>query len=257
MSVMRLYREAWKQDESETSRQRQRDVVVSVFAPSAVLCAMVDTLWMYLGEGDTHLRPVAFFVLLGGVLSYGIFVHACRMLMEKEAALDKDKKYQPVRSVTMLAFAAWLFPMGLFFTIAEALDDLLMRNGHLELDPFTGGVGIGGFSIPWGDALLAFSAFCMLAEEFSLVDLYGDVKRKFGEAKREVKTIVSLTDDAKNELDEIVGIRNDTKKLQRETREYSTSIRKMHVEMRRERNPFPVFLKRCAWLGASYCCCTF
>lgn len=30
---------------------------------------------------------------------------------------------------------------------------------------------------------------------------------------------------------------------------YSTSIRKMHIEMRRERNPFLVFLKWCSVVG--------
>ena len=255
-AVMQLYREAWRQDERETSRQRQRDVVVSILAPSAALWAMAHTFWMYWKEGDPHLHLVGFLILLGGVLSFRIFAYACRILIKKEAELEKDEKSQPVRNVTMLAFATWLFPMGLFFTIAEMYDDLWMPIGPLEFDCCTRKIGRSEFSSPWGDALLAFSAFCMLAEEFSLVDLYDDVKRKFGEAKEkfgeaeeEVKAIVSLGDDAKEKLNEIVDIRNDTKTLQRETRRYSTSIREMFIEMRRARNPFFVFLKWCSVVG--------
>ena len=263
MSVKRLYREAWRQDERETPRQRQRDVVVSIVAPSAALWAMAHTFWMYWKAEDPRLHLVGFLVLLGGVLSYRIFVHACRILMakEKDVALDKDEKNQPIRNVTMLAFATWLFPMGLFFTIAELYDDLWTQIGPLEMD----GSGRRGFSSPWGDAFLAFSAFCMLAEEFSLVDLYDDVKRKFGEAKKEFQTILSLSDDARSELNKIIDLRDETEeeskqmeKLHKQTKEYSTKVqdmyvktKKMHTEMRvkKARNRFLVFLKWCSVIG--------
>lgn len=243
MSVMRLYREAWRQEDGETLRQRRRDVVVSILTPLAVLCAMAHTFWMYWEKGDMRLRPVVFFILLGGVLSYRIFVHACRILMEKKAALKEDEKNQPLRSVTMLAFATWLFPMGLFFTIAETYDHLLWPIGPLELEPLTGGIRGGEFSSPWGDALLAFSAFCLLAEEYSLVNLYGNVKKEF-------ETILSLSSGAKKELNKIVALRDDTAKLQKQTREFSTQIREMHIEMRKKRSPFLVFLKRCSVVGS-------
>ena len=81
MSVRRLYSEAWRQDERETPRQRQRDVVVSILAPLAVLYAMVHTFWMYWIGEDTRLHLVMFFILLGGVLSFRIFMYACHILM--------------------------------------------------------------------------------------------------------------------------------------------------------------------------------
>lgn len=88
MSVIRLYREVWKQEEEdETLGQRRRDVVVSVLAPSAVLCAMADMFLMYWREDDTSLRAVVSVVLLGGVLSFLIFVRSCRILIVKEATL--------------------------------------------------------------------------------------------------------------------------------------------------------------------------
>lgn len=265
MWVIQLYREAWKKDEHKTPRQRQRDVVVSILAPLAVLYAMVHTFWMYWKEGDTRLHPIVFFILLGGVLSYRIFVHACRILINKEIAHEEDEKNQPVRNVTMLAFAAWLFPMGLFFTIAEMYDDLWMPIGPLELDQRTGRIRSGEFSSPWGDALLAFSAFCMLVEEFSLVHLYDDVKQKFGEAKREFQTILSLSDNARNELDKIINLRDDTEEeskqveeLHKKTKECSTKIEDMYVKTRKmytdmkvkkARNRFLVVLKWCSVAG--------
>ena len=262
MSVMQIYREAWKKEDHETSRQRRRDVVVSIATPSVALSAMIDTFWMYWREGDTRLFPVVFFILLGAVLSFRIFVHACHILTEKKETEKKevepkeDEKNQSLRSVTMLAFATWLFPMGLAFTLAETYDELYMHIGPLELDPSTGRIGSGEFSSPWGDALLAFSAFCMLAEEFSLFKLYDGVRRKVGEAKMELETILSLSDDAKNELNKIVDLHNDTEEnlkkveeLHKRTKVYSTEIQKMHTKMRKERNLALVILKWCSVVG--------
>lgn len=288
MSVMQIYREAWKKDEYETRRQRRRDVAVSIAAPSVALWAMAHTLWMYLRLPlDPLLDLVVFLILLGAILSFGIFAYACRILTEKEDEFkfaarvltrfkdesEEDEKNQPPRNVAMLAFAAWLFPMGLAFTLAEMYDGLWMRIGPLESDGSRG-----EFSSPWGDALLAFSAFCMLAEEFGLISLYDDVKQKLGDAKKEFKRMLSLRDDAEREVDNIVGLYRGAKReradlrrdavretaglrykatrelvqieeLHKKTKGYFTEIKKMRAKMRKGRSLALVTLKWCGVVG--------
>ena len=124
--------------------------------------------------------------------------------------------------------------MGLSFTIAEMWDGLLMRIGSLELNPFTDRVGGDEFNSPWGDALLAFSAFCMLAEEFRLVNLYGYVK---GKLKEDFEAISLLIDRARDKLDELEELQNKSR--------YFTIDR----EKGGETYPFLVFLKWCSVVG--------
>lgn len=163
----------------------------------------------------------------------------------------------------MLAFAMWLFPMGLAFTFAELYDELGRRIGPLE----SGSSGRSRFNSPWGDALLAFSAFCMLAEEFSLFDLYNKMKRELGSARETVQEIFRLRKSARKELSKIVGLSRDMKKtvndlhldtkeeiyqieeLREQTKRYSTEIKKMRDKMKKERNLVLVTLKWCGVIG--------
>lgn len=166
-SVMRLCREAWK-------GQSWLDFWVSIVAPLAVLGATAHTLYIY--RNDEQSKLAVSLILMVVMVSLGLFVYV-RSFSSEKSTRKGDKDNQPSRNTTMLAFATGLFTMGLAFTIAEMCDHLWMRIG-----PSSSG-SRPEFDSPWGDVLLAFSAFCMLAEEFSLLNLYDKVKRTLDEAK--------------------------------------------------------------------------
>ena len=243
-SVMQFYRNAWRLEEHETPGQRLLDVLVSIAAPSVALWATVDACGMYWNVKDPYRFLAVLLILMGAMLSLVIFVFACRILTRPRSSamlafattlrLRRRVSGQgsvppvPPRSSAMLAFAAWLFPMGLAFTVAETYDDVL------------GAIGPNGseFDSPWGDVLLAFSAFCMLVEEFSLFNLYDDVEKKIGAARKQYFQVRRNHIVAEEKARKVSILYDQTKR-------YFEDVESMRRKLRKERRPIRVFLKQC------------
>ena len=259
--VIQLYREAWKK---KPKRQRMLDIGVSIAAPLALLWATVHTLRMYWKNQEPDW--IVFLILAVVMVSFGLFAYVCRFLLEstapeenkkdpavasvtthgsrillteKESAPEENKENQPSRNVTMLGFATWLFLMGLALTLAEMYDHLRPHIGPLNPD-----LSRSEFDSPWGDALLAFSAFCMLAEEFSLLNLYDYVQRKLDEAQ-------NMSDDMEIKVNEIKTFRFQTEELYKQTKYYSTETEGMHTAMKNRINPVLITLKWCLAAGVA------
>lgn len=251
MSVSKLYRNAWRLESHETQGQRLLDVWISIAAPSVALWATVNACLMYWNEED-RLLAVSL-ILLGAMLSLVIFVFACHILMRPprnlaaNAANAESAENQPRKSV-MLAFAAWLFHMGLAFTLAETYDHFWGPIG-----PLKNLAGVRGeFDSPWGDVLLAFSAFCMLVEEFSLFNLYGAVEKDLGAARKQYLEARRSSKAAEENAEKIYILygdaEKDRKKINRicdQTKRYFEDVESMRRKMRKEQRPIRVFLKQC------------
>ena len=246
LSVIQLYRRAWKKDgEKRTTRQRMLDIGVSFAVPLAVLWATVHTLRMYWNQEPDW---AVLLILAGVMVPFWIFVRVCRFLL---AEPEENKKNQPSRNITMLAFAAWSFCMGFVFTLAEIYDHLCTHIG-----PLNSNLSRSEFNSPWGDTLLAFSAFCMLLEEFSLLDLYDHVKRQifgvlnmYDQVKLKVDEARNLSDDVKMTMDEISSFHSEAEKLYKQTEHYSAEVKDMHATMM---NPVHATLKWSIVVGATF-----
>lgn len=294
MSVMQLYRNAWRLEKHETPGQRLRDVLVSIVAPSVALWATVDACRMYWNTKDPYRFLAVLLILLGATLSLLIFVLACRVLtrprssamlafattlrlrrrvsgqgsalpplrQHADAAADPHRRVSgqgsvPPRNSAMLAFATWLFPMGLAFTLAETYDVFWGPIGPLKEVvgcPVTPGIDSVRckFNSPWGDVLLAFSAFCMLVEEFSLLNLYDDVEKKLSAARKQYSQAQRRHGVAEEDARKIHSLcgdaEKDRKKINRifdQTKRYFEDVESMRRKLRKERRPIRVFLKQC------------
>ena len=106
-----------------------------------------------------------------------LFVLACHTL----------KKY--AKDAPLLAFSVLLFSSGAVFTFHELFVGLgIVLRPRNAINP------------PWGDFLLAFSAFCVMVEEFSLLRVYDVMNHELNELKKDAtekyKDLNKLTESA-------------------------------------------------------------
>lgn len=205
-SVKAIYRSAWSMTPGEEKVIHVfLDAAVSVIAPVAIVWAAIDTRISYYDR-----FPVSLNVMLLVVPPIA-FVLACYVL----------KKYG--KDTPILAFAALLFSSGAVFTFNELVDHTRERtipcvnkcetwpdcisnppdNCERDDDPSSSESGRESRNPPWGDFLLAFSAFCVMIEEFSLFGIYRVLARQ-------VYEVSNLKESATDSHDKLIKLTKDT-----------------------------------------------
>lgn len=206
-AVWAVYRSAWTRKGKEGIEEKKQVYVVisasvSLVAPFALVFAVL------LDASGSAYSLLNSFRLLFLLVPSIFFVVSCHTLM-------KYKKDAP-----LLAFSVFMFTSGVVFTVNEIFNPTDPENS------------------PWGDFFLAFSAFCVMIEEFSLLSIY---EVAIEDATEHYKALIKLTTNAQKEYDDLANLHNNTKTLktdaQRELRDL-TSLRenaeKLYANMKQQ-----------------------
>ena len=256
--VKAIYKSAWTRDPSdEKVIHVVIDAAVSVIAPVAVVWSAIDTRVTY--SASFHLSFYLFLVFL----PTGLFVFACYVLTKHA------KDHAP-----LLAFSVLLFSSGAVFTSHELL-------GHTDnrTIPYFHDCAVAGKdwmdcvsdpppvprprkcgkceerdpagNPPWGDFLLAFSAFCVMVEEFSLFGIYTGIARRVKDTKRAVDAAnqsraeqIELMKNAAREYAELLELKRSAKREHDELAELHSSMLDQSKEWHESRQA--VLLKACS-----------
>ncbi len=203
-AVTAIYQRAWSRDD-QPPVIHFIEASVSLIAPVVVLWAAIDTYDTYRDFSDPFHRSLVVVLVL---LPPFLFMFACHLLK----TFDKE-------NAPLLAFSVLLFASGAVFTSNE----LFQQPGDPDRR-----------NPPWGDFLLAFSAFCVLVEEFNLFGLYLKINRKVKEterlksdADRKHADLIRLTEDAQKKYKELTRLHVDANTLytnmSRQSREWNES----------------------------------
>lgn len=216
--VKAIYKSAWSRDSpAEKVIHVFIDAAVSVIAPVAVVWSAIDTRVTY----SALFYP--FFYLILGLLPTGLFVFACYVLTKHA------KDHAP-----LLAFSVLLFSSGAVFTSHELIGHTEDRTSRCFHDcaaagkdwmdcvsappPKCGKERVPAGNPPWGDFLLAFSAFCVMVEEFSLFGIYTGIAIRVKETKGHVEAAtrsrakqIELMKDADREYAELLELKRSAK----------------------------------------------
>lgn len=227
-AVKSIYQSAWSRDGDGQRGVHFIEKVVSVIAPLAVLWAAIDTYVVF--SDSFHISLDVALVILPSSL----FAFACYILKKY------DKTHAP-----LLAFSVLLFASGAVFTSNE----LFRHTDESTIPCFTTCTDTGVNCIldppecpepdnrrnpPWGDFLLAFSAFCVMIEEFSLFGIYQVMNRRVQEterlksdAARKYAGLIELTDKAQKKHEELIRLHENADTLYRnmsqQSREWNES----------------------------------
>lgn len=241
-SVKTIYRSAWSMTPGkEKIIHVFLDAAVSVIAPAAVVWAALDTHISFPG------RYPIYFKLILAVVPPVLFVLACHFL---------KKKYAQEDHAPLLAFAVLLFSAGAVFTAQE----LAEHTGQHTIPCIRECVNEEGLTNcvleprgckqpdqldnpPWGDFLLAFSAFCVMIEEFVLFRKYDDVSRRVKQAEK-------LTEKATESRNKLIELTKDTAEKYRELTELNKQANTLYRNMARQAEEWnesrrAVLLKAC------------
>lgn len=260
--VKAIYKSAWTRDPSvEKVIHVVIDAAISVIAPVAVVWSAIDTRVTY----STSFHPFVYLFLVP--LPFVLFVFACYFLTKHA------KDHAP-----LLAFSVLLFFPGAVFTSHELLDHSQKRTIPYFSDCAPVGRGwmdwMGCISDPpgppasarecgecnerdpagnppWGDFLLAFSAFCVMVEEFRLFGIYYMViDRRIKETKSAVEAAtrsrvkqIALMKDTAREYAELLELKRSAKKEHDELVELHRNMSKQSEEWHQSRQA--VLLKAC------------
>ena len=222
-AVKAIYQSAWsKAPEEEKVIHVVIDAAVSLLAPVAIVWAAIDTYISFSGR-----FPDFFYVMLVVPPSI-LFVLACYVL-KKHA-----KEHAP-----LLAFAVLLFSSGAVFTSNELIEHTntdtipafkkiiqapavpaVPATPTTPATPATPATPGGSSNPPWGDFLLAFSALCVMIEEFSLFGIYDAISRRVKEteklrnqATQSHAELVGLTVSAEKEYKKLTALHEKSKTL--------------------------------------------
>lgn len=227
-AVTAIYQRAWSRDD-QPPVIHFIEASVSLIAPVVVLWAAIDTHVVF--SDSFHRSLVVVLVLLPPFL----FMFACHLLK----TFDKE-------NAPLLAFSVLLFASGAVFTsnelfqhteektipcivdcVESGMDCVLEPNCNQPGDPERR-------NPPWGDFLLAFSAFCVLVEEFNLFGLYLKINRRVKEterlksdAAREHADLIRRTEDAQKKHEELTRLHKNAstlyRNMSRQSREWNES----------------------------------
>ena len=236
--VKAIYKAAWTRDRStENVLHVFIDIAVSVIAPVAVVWSAIDTRVTYFASFSP------FFYLFLVFLPFIGFVFACYVLTKQE------KDIAP-----LLAFSVLLFLSGALFTAYELIGHTNKRTipcfhectvveknwlDCVSAPPECDERDRGG-NPPWGDFFLAFSAFCVIVEEFSPLGIYYNViiKRKVKEAKSVMDAASQdraeqrkMMDAASRSRAEQIELMKDAAREHAELLELKKSAKKEHDEL--------------------------
>lgn len=242
-SVKTIYRSAW----SMTPREENAvhvflDATVSVIAPVAIVWAALDTHIIYSKFPD-------FLNVMLVVVPPVLFVPACY-------ALKKHAKDAP-----LLAFAVLLFSSGALFTVNELVEHtrkdtvrcvkecIDTKKADCILGP-PGCIPERSRNPPWGDFLLAFSAFCVMIEEFSLYGVYRALSRRVEKVRGLAEEAQGLTEDATKSHNKLIELTKNTAEKYRELTELNEQANKLYSNMTRQAEEWnesrrAVLLKAC------------
>lgn len=206
-AVKTTYQSAWSRDTDEQKWIHSIEKAVSLIAPAAVLWSAIDTCKTFSDDDRFNEYFYVCLVLLPAIL----FVFACHILKK----YDKDK-------APLLAFSVLLFVSGAVFTSNELIDHVNQSNGNSGNNP------------PWGDLLLAFSAFCVLVEEFCLVGFNDKMNEKIKRIKQlentateNAKIVGDLTSTAQEKHEELTRLHENAntlyRNMSRQSREWNES----------------------------------
>ena len=236
-SVKAIYRSAWSMTPGEEKVIHVfLDAAVSVIAPVAIVWAAIDTRISYYDR-----FPVSLNVMLLVVPPIAL-VLACYVL----------KKY--AKDAPILAFSALLFSSGAVFTFNELVDHTLEGTVPCIKECFEESVKCvfspPGCELPerprnppWGDFLLAFSAFCVMIEEFSLFGIYRALSRQVNEVK-------DMTRNATDSHSKLMKLTKDTAEKYRELTRLNEQANTLYSNMARQADEWNesrrvVLLKAC------------
>ena len=237
-SVKAIYRSAWSMTPGEEKVIHVfLDAAVSVIAPAAIIWATLDT---HISHHDWFLGELNVMLV---VVPPILFVLACYVL----------KKY--AKDAPLLAFAVLLFSSGAVFTVNELVAHT--REGTVPcIKECFEKTGTGcvpsppGCKLPerppnppWGDFLLAFSAFCVMIEEFSLFRKYDDVSQR-------VKEVQRLETDAARRHGKLIKLTEDTEEKYQELTKLNEQANTLYSNMARQADEWnesrrAVLLKAC------------
>ena len=248
-SVKAIYRSAWSMTPGEEKVIHVfLDAAVSVIAPAAVVWAALDA------RISSHEQFPGYFNVMLVVVPPVLFVFACYVL----------KKYARDHA-PLLAFSVLLFSSGAVFTLNELVQHTYDRtmpcvdkcetwpdcisnppdNCKRDNDPDQSSSESGRESRnpPWGDFLLAFSAFCVMIEEFSLFGIYRALSRQVNEVK-------DLTRSATESHGELMKLTKDTVEKYRELTSLNEQANTLYRNMARQADEWnesrrAVLLKAC------------
>ena len=247
--VKAIYKSAWSRDSpAEKVIHVFIDAAVSVIAPVAVVWSAIDTRMTF----SASFHPLFYLLLV--LLPSGLFVFACYVLTKHA------KDHAP-----LLAFSVLLFSSGAVFTSHELLGHSQDRTIPCFRDcseagkdwtdcvsaplPKCGEPDRAG-NPPWGDFLLAFSAFCVMVEEFSLFGFYTGINRRVKETQDQVESAnrsraeqIVLMKDAVRDHKELMALKRSAKKEHDELVELHRSMSAQSKEWHQSRQA--VLLKAC------------
>ena len=253
--VKAIYKSAWTRDPSvEKVIHVVIDAAISVIAPVAVVWSAIDTRVTY----SVLFHPFVYVFLVP--LPFVLFVFACYFLTKHA------KDHAP-----LLAFSVLLFFPGAVFTAHE----LLEHSHNYTIPHFQDCAAAGKWmdcvsdppvplrecgecderdpagNPPWGDFLLAFSAFCVMVEEFRLFGIYYKVvDRRIKETKRAVEAAtrsrekqIVLMEAAARDHAELIELKRSAKKEHDELVELHRSMSDQSKEWHQSRQA--VLFKAC------------
>lgn len=173
-SVKAIYESAWSSGRDDINRKRMIYVVIE--AGVSLTAPLVFIFSVYDARNSSYSLDLSLYwtLVLGPPI---LFVLACHTL----------KKY--AKDAPLLAFSVLLFSSGAVFTFHELFVGLgIVLRPRNAINP------------PWGDFLLAFSAFCVMVEEFSLLRVYDVMNHELNELKKDAtekyKDLNKLTESA-------------------------------------------------------------
>ena len=231
-AVKAIYQWAWSRDD-QPQVIHFIEASVSLIAPVVVLWAAIDTYVVFFDS--FHRSLVVVLVLLPPFL----FMFACHLLK----TVGKE-------NAPLLAFSVLLFASGAVFTSNELFKHTEEKTIPCFVDCFESGMDCvlepncnqpgdpDRRNPPWGDFLLAFSAFCVLVEEFNLFIFYSDMNRRIREterlksdAAREHAGLIGLTENAQKKHEELIRLHADAstlyRNMSRQSREWNESRQAM------------------------------
>lgn len=204
-SVKAIYKSAWSRGRDLNAKRMIYVVIeagVSLTAPLAFVFSVFDARNPSYRLDDS----LCWTLVLGPPI---LFVLACHTL----------KKY--AKDAPLLAFSVLLFSSGAVFT----LNELFVARGIVPRPA-------NGINSPWGDFLLAFSAFCVMVEEFSLLRVYDAMYRELGKVKNKAteshKDLTTLTEDARKKHGELTHLYENANTLTEDTRKKYEELTHLH-----------------------------
>ena len=192
------YRAIFDSDRDADSKRFTRLVkIVSVVAPGLIWFALAAPFenvpcWFQLSSvvcvDDARLLPCSIVQsMVATVLAFIVLVIAARVVVGRRGSRIEEGDNEGTRDRALLFFAFALFIVGLLLAFLDAI----------------------GFDNRWEEIVLAFSAFCMLAEEVRLLRKYRDsmvrASERVEEAKNEIETMHRQTKESVEKIpDELV-----------------------------------------------------